>query len=1289
MTTSFPRGGVPCIAPTPFDGACMASFSELLKTLNHDYEVVHTAKEDAFWAAMMGIGDAPAARELRQETELAWTRFLQDPDRLLAAEQALVEAEADPECPAETLASLRGWQTTLRAHGLASPDARLLSEEIIAAEARLAASRGGMKLGYESVDGFVESNSIELAVMVRNDGDESRRKAAWEGLRSIEAHVLANGFIDLVKKRNALARLHGFDNYYAWKVERTEQLTITQIFDLLDDLERKTREPAQRFIDTFRAEHGEDATTPWNIDFHAVGDVVAEQDPYFSFADSVDRWGRSFAAMGIEYRGAELVLDLVQRRGKYENGFMHGPEVAWSDGAFKPARIHFTSNAIPGMVGSGQSATRTLFHEGGHAAHFSNIDMPAPCFGQEFAPTSAAFCETQSMFLDSLLRDSDWLVRYARDAQGRPMPLELIEKGIRLSQPISAWRKRGWLAICYGERAIYELAENELTPEGVLSALLEVERRTLFLEDGAVRPTLSVPHLLAGESSAYYHAYVLAEMAVQQTRRFFLHRDHHLVDNPRIGPELTAAYWKPGNSRPFFDYIKALTGETLSADALAEELSQTADEAVATARAAVAREPDLPRFDGEVKLHARIRIAHGDETVAELGEGGWSPFAQQFRGWVQSMGTAVLAVAVLGALALPEESLAQTGQYNIASSVAYDFLPLDGSGAVSGVGLALTDADATNVALPFPFMFYGNTYSSIRVGMNGAVSFDLSTDIPDQNLDVYDTDPSNTVDVLVYWDDLLAGSGGGVYTYDDSSANGRFIVSWENVERAGVTTTSTGGFQVHFYDDNRIQVHFQDTDFGDPLLNAGLSASTGIQDQTGQTIEWQRWGFDSLYVVDGTGMQFDECADADGDGALDPACGGDDCNDNEATIYPNGLEYCNGVDDDCDGVLPPDEVDGDSDGVAPCDGDCDDSDPTVSPLAPEVCDGLDNSCAGSATFGGIPEEDIDADGIINCLDCDDTDAAVGFGQPEICDGVDTDCDNTSADENEDEDGDGSTPCEGDCDDTDAAVGPDANEVCNDGVDDDCDELTDETVDDDGDGLSDCDGDCDDSTPDTNPSATEICDGEDNDCDGVLPEDEEDLDEDGQSPCEGDCDDDDDSSYSGANELCDGIDNDCDGSIAGETEDDDGDGMTPCEGDCDDGADDVFDGAQEVCDGVDNDCDGSFGLGEEDLDGDGFLACIDDCNDNVAEINPGADELCDDGLDNNCDDITDEDDPDCEDHDGEHDDGHNSGHGDDDDDGPGVGDGGCSCQSSISDGGVTVLAGLVGLFAAAGVRRRRV
>ena len=81
-----------------------------------------------------------------------------------------------------------------------------------------------------------------------------------------------------------------------------------------------------------------------------------------------------------------------------------------------------------------------------------------------------------------------------------------------------------------------------------------------------------------------------------------------------------------------------------------------------------------------------------------------------------------------------------------------------------------------------------------------------------------------------------------------------------------------------------------DCDDADPFTNPGA----------------QEWCLDNKdNDCDG---QIDEpdciCPDVDGDGFTASFCGGSDCDDTSATVYPDAVEECNdGLDNDCDGLI--------------------------------------------------------------------------------------------------------------------------------------------------------------------------------------------------------------------------------------------------------------------------------------------------------------------------------------------------------------------------------------------------
>ena len=121
---------------------------------------------------------------------------------------------------------------------------------------------------------------------------------------------------------------------------------------------------------------------------------------------------------------------------------------------------------------------------------------------------SVAYAENQSMFLDSLVGDAAWVGRYAVSQAGEPIPWEVIEADLRATHPYKVFALRMMLAVPFFEKALYELPADQVTPEKVLAVADEVETR---VQGGlSSRPLMSVPHILSGESSAYYHGYVLA-----------------------------------------------------------------------------------------------------------------------------------------------------------------------------------------------------------------------------------------------------------------------------------------------------------------------------------------------------------------------------------------------------------------------------------------------------------------------------------------------------------------------------------------------------------------------------------------------------------------------------------------------------------------------------------------------------------------------------------------------------------------------------------------------------------
>ncbi len=380
-----------------------------------------------------------------------------------------------------------------------------------------------------------------------------------------------------------------------------------------------------------------------------------------------------------------------------------------------------------------------------------------------------------------------------------------------------------------------------------------------------------------------------------------------------------------------------------------------------------------------------------------------------------------------------------------------------------------------------------------------------------------------------------------------------------------------------------------------------------------------------------------------------------DCDDARADVFPGATEQCNSRDDNCDGLIDPQDslgctfyyTDSDQDGfgdpvvqplclcsprapfTALTGGDCLDYAASIKPGASEECNSADDNCDGVVDNEGASgctlyhlDSDADAFGVASnhkCLcgpqgtysatttgDCNDKAAEVHPGAFEVCNGQDDDCDGQGDTEGavgcayyfRDDDGDGFGQFQAKC--LCAAATPYQTEVS---------------------------GDCDDTQASVKPGAKEACNARDDDCNGLT-------DEEGAQGCAHYFYDQDEDGFGGADSRClcapQGLWSasnaaDCNNALAG-----------------------VNPQATELCDGLDNDCDGQTDeqgaqgclLYYLDDDGDGYgdggnsrCLCAEagdhtartagDCNDNEALVKPGGLETCANNSDDDCDGLVNE------------------------------------------------------------------
>ncbi len=281
-----------------------------------------------------------------------------------------------------------------------------------------------------------------------------------------------------------------------------------------------------------------------------------------------------------------------------------------------------------------------------------------------------------------------------------------------------------------------------------------------------------------------------------------------------------------------------------------------------------------------------------------------------------------------------------------------------------------------------------------------------------------------------------------------------------------------------------VNVDFGETRFCHFQYIQGVEVCNGVDDNNNGLVD--------------EGLAFAQYADLDADGygnessmilSCETTAGyvsnNEDCDDANTVIHPNNVEFCDSLDNDCNGGVDDglsynlyfQDIDEDGFGQSEeslnaCnqpfgfvlqEGDCNDWVSMINPAAMEICNEMDDNCNESVDEGLIFEtyyEDLDEDGSGN-IEVAVVKCVLPFGY---------------------------VAQHGDCQDNNPNVNPNANEQCGNGIDDNCNGEIDEGCEADGDddGYTNLE-DCNDDNSMINPGMSETCNDLDDNCDGVIDE----------------------------------------------------------------------------------------------------------------------------------------------------------------------------------------------------------
>jgi oligoendopeptidase F len=196
--------------------------------------------------------------------------------------------------------------------------------------------------------------SVDLAQILSNEVDQEIRKKAYLAKNQINQPMIDAGFLDLIEMRKEMAKLNGFDNFVAYKLDQEElseeifDTWTSEIHALLPEIKKVRCEFANKYLQA-------EEIMPWDEAF-IENKLAPSLSKNVDMTQYYSHLSRVFQTFGFNLNEYNITYDLFPRANKSEWGYNFPIDTQKDSRILANVKNQFSEYGV-------------LLHETGHGVH--------------------------------------------------------------------------------------------------------------------------------------------------------------------------------------------------------------------------------------------------------------------------------------------------------------------------------------------------------------------------------------------------------------------------------------------------------------------------------------------------------------------------------------------------------------------------------------------------------------------------------------------------------------------------------------------------------------------------------------------------------------------------------------------------------------------------------------------------------------------------------------------------------------------------------------------------------